>query len=74
MNVITVPELANLKVGDTVTRMLGGSIPMELVISRIDDVIECGPWTFNKDTGLEIDEDLGWDGVRITGSFLKSKL
>jgi hypothetical protein len=25
-------------------------------------------WTFNRHNGLEIDEDLGWDGVTKTGS------
>lgn len=27
-------------------------------------------WTFHPQTGAEIDEDLGWDGVRLTGSVL----
>lgn len=63
--------LNNLKVGDVVKRMLGGSIPMELKITKIDDkCIYCGPWKFSKNTGGEIDEDLHWDGFH-TGSYLK---
>lgn len=63
--------LASLQVGDVVTRWLAGTIPCKIKISAIDDLIHCGPWTFNPDNGCEIDEDLGWDGVIHTGSFIK---
>ena len=60
-----------MKVGDQVTRMLAGSIPMELKITAIDDkFIHCGPWKFDKSTGAEVDEELGW-GDKETGSFIK---
>ena len=67
-----IPEspFRNLKVGDTVTRMLAGTVPMELKITEItDELIACGPWTFDKNTGAEVDLELGWGNI-ITGSFL----
>jgi hypothetical protein len=67
-------ELDSLKVGDTVTRMLAGKVPMQLPITAIDDMIRCGfddmEWTFHRETGLEIDMRFEWDGVTKTGSFL----
>jgi len=61
-----------LKVGDEVTRMLAGSIPMTLRGVAIDDkFIHCGGgWKFDKATGAEIDEELGWN-VNSTGSYLQ---
>ena len=58
--------------GDVVTRMLAGAIPIQLKASSIDDdLIHCGPWTFDRVTGIEVDEELGW-GPRfgVTGSYL----
>jgi len=63
--------LDNLKVGDKITRMLAGA-PMKLKITEIDDkLIHCGWWAFSKITGAEVDEELGWDGITITGSYIK---
>ncbi len=60
-----------MKIGDSVTRMLAGSIPMPLKITAIDDkFIHCGWWKFDKTTGAEVDEDLGWD-ANGTGSYLQ---
>jgi len=59
-----------LQIGDTVTRMLAGALPIELLISDItENLIVCGPWTFDKVTGAEIDEELGWGNI-VTGSYL----
>lgn len=65
-------EFENLKVGDVVTRMLGGTIPMRLSVSAITDrIITCSAWQFDKATGAEIDEDLGWGPPPLmTGSYL----
>ncbi len=62
----------NLKVGDVVTRMLGGTVPMKLTVSAITDrVITCADWQFDKATGAEIDEYLGWGPPPLmTGSYL----
>jgi phage-related minor tail protein len=64
-------KFENIKIGDTVTRLLGGKVPMQLRVSKVtEDLIECGPWKFLKATGGEVDEDLGWDGYN-TGSILQ---
>lgn len=72
-----------LEVGDLVTRMLSGVIPMQLRVTKIDDkFIYCGlatgrieGWKFDRTFGYEVDEDLGWgvkqpDGNITTGSWL----
>lgn len=64
-----------MKVGDKVTRMLAGTIPMELTITAMtEDRIICGDWEFDLKTGAEIDEELGWGPppkFAMTGSFIK---
>lgn len=64
------------KVGDEVIRNLGGTVKMPLKVTAVtEDRIICGPWEFDKTTGAEIDEELGWprfeDGVLKTGSILE---
>lgn len=62
-----------IRVGDTVTRIMGG-VPMELeVMSVTDQIIETrGGWDFCPKTGMEIDNYLGW-GPEFgqSGSYLK---
>ena len=61
----------NFQVGDQVTRMLSGIIPMELKVTEItEEFVHCGPYKFSKKTGLEIDEELGWTEYK-SGSHLK---
>ncbi len=49
----------HVKVGDTVTRMLAGVVPMELKVSEVtEDRIVCGAWEFDRITGHEIDEEI----------------
>ena len=62
----------HLREGDVVTRMLGGQVPMPLHVSKVDDtLIHCGPWTFDRKTGAEVDHDLGWGpAYGRTGSYL----
>jgi hypothetical protein len=73
---MTKTELDALKVGDRITRMLAGAIPMPLTVTAIDDMIRCGfddvEWDFHRETGCEIDMRFGWDGITKTGSFLRS--
>lgn len=64
-----------LKVGDTVTRLIAGSIPMKLVVTDVDErFVYCGGpggWKFDRDSGHEVDEELGWGPqFGVTGSFL----
>jgi hypothetical protein len=64
----------HIEVGDVVTRLLAGSIPMRLQVTELtEDHIICGWWTFSRKNGAEIDEDLGWTELQ-TGSFLKKEL
>jgi hypothetical protein len=64
-----------VKPGDTVVRMLAGA-PMQLAVTEVDDrFIYCGPdavgWKFDRQTGMEVDEELGWGPeFGITGSYL----
>jgi hypothetical protein len=78
----------HLKAGFTVTRLLAGTVPMPMRVLRVDaSLIHCTPaeislkaaiglnliWTFDRDTGAEIDDDLCWGpAYGITGSFLVS--
>lgn len=71
LQMMTKDELDALKPGDPVTRWLSGVIPVNLTVTnRTDSLIQCDYWDFHPDTGCEVDEDLGWDGVTKTGSYL----
>jgi hypothetical protein len=77
---------SHLKAGSTVTRLLAGTVPMPMRVLRVDaDLIHCTPkemslhaavrrnliWTFDRDTGAEVDDFLNWGpAYGITGSFL----
>lgn len=64
-------DFADTKVGDRVIRVLAGSVHMPLTVSAVtDELICCGPWTFDRKTGAEIDDLLEW-GVHGTGSILR---
>jgi hypothetical protein len=75
MGKITEEQLKQLKVGDVIERLLCGEISTQLYVTEINDgTIHCGPWTFLQSTGNEIDEDLGWDGISKTGSWLSDNV
>lgn len=58
MNIIDTQFLSSLKVGDEVTRMLAGTTAMPLKVTSIsENKIVCGLWEFDRNTGLEIDDD-----------------
>ncbi len=61
----------DVQVGDTVIRYLSSQkIPMYLLVTEVtNDRIVCGDWEFDRLTGHEIDEFLGWD-VGHTGSWI----
>lgn len=63
----------HVKVGDVVTRLLAGKIPMKMLVTHVDTkTMTCGGgWMFDRETGWEEDSDLGW-GVDFgrTGSHL----
>lgn len=60
-----------IAVGDTVIRILGRVVEMPLRVTELDDeTVTCGWWTFDRATGAEVDEELGWS-TEGTGSILK---
>lgn len=63
--------LFDVEVGDTVFRFLGAiGAPLPLRVSAVtEEQIICGDWQFDKRTGAEIDEFLGW-GPALTGSYV----
>lgn len=79
-------KFGDVKVGDSVTRILGGTVVMKVKVTAVDDTfIYCSPpeqtwakedgWKFLRENGVEVDEELGWgkqeDGTYLSGSFLK---
>ena len=64
---------AEIAVGDFVLRWFGGiPEPMRLKVTQATaDRIICGGREFDRQTGAEIDEDLGWGSGGVTGSFLE---
>lgn len=55
---LTKEQYNAIKPGDVIERMLAFCIPMYLIVQSVtDEIIDCG-WTFNRDTGVEIDEDI----------------
>jgi hypothetical protein len=64
--------MKNVKTGDTVMRILAGSIEMPLKVTAVTEtIIECGDWTFDRATGAEIDDVLEWGpAYGKTGSYL----
>lgn len=64
-------KLSDVKPGDLVVRNMCG-LEMTLKVTAVSDkLVTCGSWTFSKETGGEVDEDLDWDGLTHTGSFIE---
>ena len=67
------PEwLWNLKPGDLVERCMGNpTVSWTLKVTEVSpELVWCGDWTFDRQTGAEIDEELGW-GPAGTGSWIR---
>jgi hypothetical protein len=59
---VTMFDLSDIKIGNTITRTISESIDMSLPVTNItEDKIVFGDYEFDKETGMEIDELLGWD-------------
>ena len=59
----------SIKPGDVIERMLAFAVPVYLNVQNVNDkLIDCG-WTFDRNTGLEIDEDLS-----VTASYISKIL
>lgn len=68
---VAATDMRGAKKGDEVTRWMGGEIVMNLIVTEVTETrVICGSWEFDRATGAEIDEDLGW-GVNGTGSFIR---
>lgn len=80
-------SLQHLKVGDRIDRYHGGGFMIEMEVTEITDkLLICaavsaqdgslfyGEWAFDRETGMEEDDDLHW-GVKYgkTGTYLKEK-
>ncbi len=67
-------DCRSVVVGDVINRMLARTIPMKLRVTDVDDTLihTGGGWTFDRATGAEVDEDLGWGPLTHTGSFIES--
>ena len=79
--------ITDAKTGDRVRRLISSArIPMDLFVVKVDDrLIHCAAnanetnpgaiWTFDKELGVEEDEDLGWGKESgYTGSWLEGVL
>lgn len=74
-------DFTHVKPGNTVKRMLAGTVPVLLRVAKVDEqFIYCGTddchWKFDRKHGYEVDEELGWGvprpdgGSMVTGSYL----
>lgn len=63
------------EVGQSIKRYLCGiDKPIELKVTEVTDSrIICGPWQFDKLTGAEIDDELGWGPLTHTGSHIVTR-
>lgn len=66
---LTTEQYQAIKVGDVIERMLGFEIPMYLVVESVTDTIIDCDWTFDRKTGIEIDED-----IPVTVSYISKVL
>lgn len=70
-------KLSQVKIGDKIIRNICGTCMTFVVTDLTDTIIICGGdrnehngWWFDRETGAEIDEDLGWGPPpKMTGSF-----
>lgn len=63
--------MIEVQVGEIVCRYSNGVLLMALTVSEItEDRIICGPWTFDRSTGAEINEQLRW-GPDNTFSYIQ---
>lgn len=68
-------DKSKVVVGAEVVRLLAGKIGMTLTVDKIEDgIVTCHWWTFDLETGAEVDPDLNWGPPPLmTGSFLTTE-
>lgn len=69
---VTPVDMTGVRAGDIVIRMLAGKIAQPMKVTHVDDkLIHCGPWTFDRKTGFEVDEEISqYLPARTIASFL----
>ncbi|HJP89050.1 MAG TPA: hypothetical protein VJ850_08455 [Candidatus Limnocylindrales bacterium] len=61
----------SLHKGDRVTRVAAGRPMGEFTVSSVDEqLVHCGPWAFDRVTGIEVDPELGWGRDGLVGTWL----
>lgn len=55
---LTKEQYNNIKAGDVIERMLAFAIPMYLVVQKVENGLIDAGWTFDVNTGLEMDEEI----------------
>ena len=68
---MTREDLHSIKAGDVIERMLAFKIPMYLIVKEVKGDIIDACWTFNKNTGLEIDEDIQRNAPDLQISYIR---
>lgn len=66
--------MSRFQEGQKVMRYISASrIPMPTVVTKVHEgLVWCGPWTFDDETGIEEDAELGFGRASgITGSWLE---
>lgn len=66
--------MSRFQEGQKVMRYLSAArIPMAMIVTKVHEgLVFCGPWTFDDESGIEEDAEIGW-GVSsgVTGSYLE---
>lgn len=61
----------SLQPGDRVTRVAAGKPMGVFTVSAVDEaLVHCGPWSFDRVTGIEVDPELGWGPGGLIGTWL----
>ena len=60
-----------LQVGDQVARTAAGKPMGTYTVTALDeDLVHCGPWTFDRVSGIEVDSELGFGPGGLVGTWL----
>ena len=76
IRIVVAKKLSELEPGDKLHRWLAGcSTPMPLTVKiiTVNRIVCFGGWEFDRATGAEVDEELGWGPGGVTGSYIEPK-
>jgi hypothetical protein len=58
-NPLKINEYHSIKVGDVIVRMIAFCLPDQLIVNEVTaNRIKAGLWEFDRNTGIEIDEEI----------------